>query len=100
MEEIRNSLIEQLRLKRADIKAFEKMIDDYMALYEIAEELKRNIKAKGTMIAEFTQKGTPVIKSNPAVKEFRDTNKQMLAILKQLNLSVDTVRVVSDDDEL
>ena len=34
---------------------------------------------------------------NPSIKELRDTSKSMLAILKQLGLSPDSVQSLDDD---
>jgi phage terminase small subunit len=50
------------------------------------------------MIEAPCSTGQVITKPNPAIKELRDTSKSMLAILKQLGLNIDTVRVPDDDD--
>ena len=51
------------------------------------------------ILKEKNSAGCEVRKINPAIKELRDTNKSMLAILKQLDLSISNV-ILEDDDEL
>lgn len=97
---IKKSLIEQLKTKNADIDAFVELVNDYEALNKVCNALKKDIKERGTIVTEVNCTGREVRKANPSIKELRDTNKAMLAILKQLNLDTDTVRVKSDDDEL
>ena len=97
---VKKSLIDQLRAKNANIDAFIALIDDYTAMNEMCRALKKDIKERGVLIKDTNCTGREVTKPNPSIKELRDNQKAMLAILKQLNLDTDTVRVTSDDDEL
>lgn len=97
---VKKSLIDQLRAKNANINAFIALIDDYTAMNEMCSALRKDIKERGVLIKETNCTGREVTKPNPSIKELRDNQKAMLAILKQLNLDTDTVRVTSDDDEL
>lgn len=97
---VKKSLINQLKAKNANIDAFTALVDDYAALNEICTDLKRDIKDRGTLVQEVNCTGREVTKPNPSIKELRDNQKAMLAILKQLGLDTDTVRVNTDDDEL
>lgn len=99
IRQVQTSLLEQLRAMGADIDVFKAQIDDYMELYKICTALKKDIRERGTIITETGSTGQKITKCNPSIKELRDTNKSMLAILKQLGLSVDSV-VTADDDEL
>ena len=99
-KKIEKSLLLQLNAKNADIDAFKALIADYSAMYDVCIALKKDIKERGTIVTETNCTGREVRKANPSIKELRDTNKAMLAILKQLNLDTDTVRVKSEDDEL
>lgn len=97
---VKKSLINQLKAKNANIDAFTALVDDYAALNEICTDLKKDIKERGTLVRDVTCTGREVTKPNPSIKELRDNQKAMLAILKQLGLDTDTVRVNTDDDEL
>lgn len=96
---IEQSLLEQLRAAGADIDAFRGLVSDYTAMYRVCEQLKKDIRKNGAMVKATGSAGQEIIKPNPAIKELRDTSKSMIAILKQLGLSIDTVRQ-TDDDEL
>lgn len=98
-DKLRKSLISQLKFRNADIDVFTALIDDYIALFSISERLKTDISERGEIIREKNSAGCEVCKCNPSLKELRDTNKSMLAILKQLNLSLDTV-LTDENDEL
>lgn len=98
MKQVEQSLLDQLRAAGADIEAFRGLISDYVAMYRVCELLKRDIRKNGAMIEAVGSTGQKLIKPNPAIKEFRDTSKSMLAILKQLGLSTETVRLPDDDD--
>ncbi len=98
-EALRESFVSQLERHGADIDLFVYLIDDYISLFEISENLKADIAEQGEIIREKNSAGCEVRKINPAIKELRDTNKSMLAILKQLDLSISNV-ILEDDDEL
>lgn len=97
---VEQSLIEQLKANGADIVAFRALISDYIAMYKICVSLKKDIKERGAIVRCTGSTGQEITKPNPAIKELRDTNKSMLAILRQLGLSIDTVQAADADDEL
>ena len=99
IKQVQTSLLNQLRAMGADIDVFRAQISDYMEMYKICTALKRDIRERGAIITELGSTGQKITKCNPSIKELRDTNKSMLAILKQLGLSVETV-VTAGDDEL
>ena len=96
-KQIEQSLKDQLKANGADIDAFCALIGDYAEMYSISEKLKKDIKERGTIVQETGSTGQKITKCNPAIKELRDTNKAMLAILRQLGLSIDTVQAQDDD---
>ena len=98
-ESLRESFVSQLERHGADIDLFVYLIDDYISLFEISENLKADIAEQGEILKEKNSAGCEVRKINPAIKELRDTNKSMLAILKQLDLSISNI-IMEDDDEL
>lgn len=99
--EVKQSLYEIAQKKNADMSAICRMIDDYIYLFECTESLKQTITEKGTMLSEPNTAGFPITKPNPALKELRDTNKQMLSILKTIGVDIKTVsELMQTDDEL
>ena len=69
----------------------------------IKEALIGQLKAKKAGLYEtevYNNAGDTRLKANPMLKEIRETQKQMLAILKELKLSVDTVISEEEDDGL
>ena len=53
------------------------------------------------MLSEPNTAGFMITKPNPALKELRDTNKQMLSILKSLGIDIKSVsELMQPDDEL
>lgn len=97
---VEQSLIEQLKTNGADIEAFRALIGDYMAMYKVCEALKKDIRERGTIVERTGSTGQTIKGPNTSIKELRDTNKSMLAILRQLNLSIDTVQSADTDDRL
>jgi hypothetical protein len=96
---VRQSLIDQLTNRSADISVFVSLIDDYMQLWDLKEVLLRDIRENGLRIPYDNGGGQSGFKDNPSVKQVITVNTQMLRILSQLDLTADTV--ISDvDDEL
>ena len=100
IKDVEQSLIDQLRNNGSDIAAFRALIADYMALYRICEALKKDIRQRGAIVERTGSAGQCITAPNTSIKELRDTNKSMLAILRQLNLSIDTVQAADTDDRL
>ena len=94
---LETSLMEQLKANGADIEVFRALIADYLMMFRVCEKLKSDIRRRGTIVDVPNARGILVKQPNSSIKELRDTNKSMLAILKQLNLSIDTVAAVDDD---
>lgn len=91
------SLLDQLRAGDADIEVFRGLISDYMTMFKVCESLKKDIKKRGAIVKAITARGIEMDVPNPSIKELRDTSKSMLAILKQLDLTPETVQAVDDD---
>lgn len=96
---IRQSLVEQLTIRKVDQAAFIDLIDDYMSLWETKKALVVDIKRRGVVINGPSSTGIIRDMNNPSVKELLGVNRQMLAIIKELGLTPDQV-VSGDDDEL
>lgn len=96
---IRDSLMEQLQAKGADVAHFRSLIEDYVWMDEQLQAMKEDIKERGTRCLTLSASGKPYEKENPAVKDAVMYSRQMLAILRDLGLSTEKT-VVEDDDEL
>lgn len=89
-KQVRKSLVDQLKRKGADIVLFEDQVDDYMALWDLKELLIEDIKSTGLR----TRDG----KDNASPKQLPIVNRQMLAVLKTLQIAPDDVLAEDDDD--
>lgn len=96
--DIRESLLGQLRAKGADIAHFISLVDDYMFLYDQVQRMKKDIKRLGLVYEATSAAGKSYEKENPAVKNIIIYNRQMLAILKELELSTEEAAGAADDE--
>lgn len=87
--DIRESLVEQLMTKGADIDVFVDMVDKYMELWAIDQLLAEDIENRGVMFRDVSAAGHEMMKNNPSVKEKVMVNRQMLQILQQLNITTE-----------
>lgn len=97
-KDIKDSLIQQLKSQGADVPHFLSLIDDYVFLYGQVQKMKADIRKNGMSYEAMSAAGKAYEKDNPALKHIVAFNRQMLAILKELNLS--TEKVDAPDDEL
>ncbi len=95
---IRESLEKQLASRGADNPHFLSLIDDYIFMLGQVKEMKADIRKNGRTIPAVSAAGKEYEKENPAVKNIVLYNRQMLAILKELNLKTDMCD--DEDDEL
>lgn len=98
---IRNSLETQLRALGADVPHFQDMIDTYITLWGIKKRLEYDIESKGIRYDELMSTGKTKSVINPAIKELENTTKQMLSILKEMNLTTsESTGGEGEDEEL
>jgi hypothetical protein len=90
---VRKSLEEQLAAKGADVDLYLDQINDYMDLWDLKESLIKDIKENGLRMMYEGTTGK-VEKDNPSPRQLPIVNRQMLAILKQLDIS--TGNIVKD----
>ena len=86
---VKTSLEDQLKAKGADIDLFIDQIKDYMTMWHLKEQLKDDIEENGLRLMYRTANGGVAEKDNPSVKQIPLINKQMLMLLKQLDISTD-----------
>lgn len=94
---VRKSLEDQLKAKGADIDLFLDQINDYMTMWDLKEKLKEDIAENGLRLMYRTANGSKAEKDNPSVKQIPLINKQMLMLLKQLEISTDNAARSGDD---
>lgn len=98
-KDVRESLMQQLRAKGADVAHFESLVDDYMAYFGLAKKLKANIRSRGLTYTAISSTGKEYEKDNPSVKLLPTYTQAMLRILRELGLTTDEP-VEDEADEL
>lgn len=68
---------------------FNDQINDYMSMWDLKETLKDDIQKNGLRLNYTTSNGGKAEKDNPSVKQLPMVNKQMLMLLKQMDISTD-----------
>ena len=96
--EVKESLIKQLKNKDAKTDYFLSLIDDYIWYFNQEVEMQEDVKTRGRHYKAKSASGFMMMKENESLKNAVTFNKQKLAILKQLGLTIDNV--VGDAIEL
>lgn len=100
IDAIRDSLLMQLKTKRADVAVLREQVESYCRFARLEDEMWEDIAKNGKNItvtaASTGKKGT---RENPAVKMAMMASKQKLDILKRLNLDIDTIIDGSEDED-
>lgn len=99
LERLRESLIEQLKSKGADVDCFIDLVDTYMFYTRKERKMQADINKRGLFFTTISSTGKSYVKDNPSIKNAVIYNKQRLAILNQLGLNIDSVES-DDEDEL
>lgn len=88
---VKKSLLEQLKIKGADVDLYRSLVDDYCWLWKQEREMQKDIKSRGQTYTATSAAGKKYEKENPSVKNALLYSKQMVAILGALGLSTETV---------
>lgn len=101
-KEIQESLIMQLRINGNDSRHFLDLVQDYMSLWVIKNQLIDDIAERGVVCKYQNGKEQWGFKRNDSVGELNKTSSQMLKILTQLKIQVKDIEPIDDeeDDEL
>ena len=101
---LKDSLINQLAERGADIEINLKLVDDYIFYCREEEKMQKDVKKNGFLIPAISATGKEYKRDNPSVKMAVLYNKQKLAILNQLEISPSTIvspqNEESRDDDL
>ena len=103
-KEIRKSLVEQLKNKGADEAMFLDQIEDYMMFWDQKESLKSTAEIVSDMIERIVQdddwddsseQAKVILNANKQMmdgyRQIRDTNRQMLSILKAMDITTEKI---------
>ncbi|WP_018249729.1 P27 family phage terminase small subunit [Orenia marismortui] len=85
-EEIKKDLIDQLDRNGVHGEHFLDLIEDYMAMWDIKNELIKDIKEKGVSVKYQNGENQFGYKKNDSVMNLHKTNNQMLKILSDLGI--------------
>ena len=96
-DEIKADLLKQLKDNEIYGKHFEDLVNDYMEMWNIKNNLIADIKERGVAI-EWSNGKQHGMKKNDSISELNKTNAQMLKILSELGLK--PVPQADDDDDI
>ena len=100
-KELKNSLIKQLEDKNNANDYFMDLVEDYMRLYVIKNQLNDDIEERGVSVKYNNGGGQYGFKRNDSITDFLKVNAQMLKILLQLEIKATPIENNdNDDDEL
>ena len=99
-KKIKESLMQQLKEKNADVEHFISLVDDYVWYYEQEKAMQDDIKKRGLSYKTISSQGKEYFKDNPSIKNAVMYNKQKLAILKEMQLTTANVIKTDGDDDL
>lgn len=88
---VKESLLEQIKTKGADVALYRAQIDDYMWFLQQERQMQADIRKNGRTYLATSAAGKEYEKDNPSVKNALLYSRQMVAILGALGLSTETV---------
>lgn len=95
---VRKSLIDQLEAKNAKVDCFVDLIDSYIYYTKKEREMQADIDERGLFFDAVSSAGKEYVKDNPSIKNAVIYNKQRLAIIKELGLTIESVESDVDDE--
>lgn len=97
-KQVKESLLEQLRLQNKTGKFYEDLVNDYMAYWSLKKQLISDIKKKGIRYEAVNGNGIVTEKPNESIQNLQKTTVTMLKILSDLNLR-EPLSDGSDEDD-
>lgn len=99
-EEVKKSLLEQLRLQNKSGQFYQDLVNDYMEYWTLKKKLIADVKKKGIRYETVNGNGITVEKANESIQNLQKTTVTMLKILNDLNLKEPLLDHTSEDDYL
>ena len=97
-ERIKANLLDQLKAKDRYEEVYIDLVNDYMAMWKIKNDLIEDINSRGVRIETFNSKGQVILKKNDNISEVPKYNSQMMKLLADLGLSAAEFESGDDDD--
>ncbi len=98
-KEIRQSLMNQLEISGNNTPFFRGLVEDYMRLWVIKNQLIDDIDERGVVCKYQNGKEQWGFKRNDSVGELNKTSSQMLKILTQLKIQIKEYEPLEDDED-
>ena len=98
--EIKESLLEQLRLQNKTSDFYLDLVSDYMDYWSLKKKLITDIRKKGIRYDKVNGNGIKVEKPNESVTNLPKITTAMLKILNDLNLKEPLSNSSAEDDYL
>lgn len=98
--EIKESLLEQLRLQNKTSDFYLDLVSDYMDYWSLKKKLIADIRKKGIRYETINGNGIKVEKPNESVTNLPKITTAMLKILSDLNLKEPLSNSSAEDDYL
>lgn len=95
--ELEQTLLEQLKKHNTNNVFFIDLVGDYMALWDIKNQLIKDIEEKGVSVKYQNGENQYGYKKNESVSELNRVNSQMLKILRELEIKATPIKL--EDDE-
>lgn len=98
---VKNSLIEQLEARGANVSLYRDQIDSYIFFTQQERKMQADVRKRGLTYPSISASGKEYEKDNSAVKDAVLYNKQKLAIISALDLDTKSITGgrPSGDDE-
>lgn len=90
-EQVKTSLLKQLEDRGGNVDHFLALVEDYMFYYKQEKKFQAEVRKHGLTIKATSASGKEYDKENPAIKAALACSKQKLAILREMDLTTDTV---------
>lgn len=97
---IREDLLKQLRNNKITGEVYIDLVEDYISLWEIKNNLIKDIRERGVTIEYQNGKEQWGYKKNDSINELNKTSTQMLKILSELGLKPVSTDDGDDDGEM
>ena len=97
-EQIRRSMIAQLKAKGANVAHFENLVDLYIYYLSKTRAMQEDIETKGLTYTATSAAGKEYEKDNPSAKLMPVYTREMLRIMKDLGLTTDEPTTEEDDE--
>ena len=98
-DDIKRDLINQLERNGTFGNHYLDLVNDYLCMYDIKNELIKDISERGVQVEWNNGGGQGGVKKNDSIAELNKTSAQMLKILNDLDLKASRSRQADDSDE-